>query len=223
MADEANEVTTEVDGEVAANSTESVVDWKKRYEDLRPQYDRIQNQYNQYEDPQYKEQKFKEWASEFGYEIEDTDTEVYDDPADQLRAEIAELKSNFQNYTQQQTQAQEVQIAHSYADRELEKLGVTDERVGTWIKSRATSMPAIQYEGHIVPDVQAAYEDYKELVNIEKQSWANSKQTSHVETGGRENTGVQTWQNESDPIKRSEMRQAWQIEQMQLRAAARES
>src|SRR5881394_3057475 len=144
MPEEAPEAT-----EAGTTNAEESVDWKKRYEDLRPQYDRIQNQYNQYEDPQFKEQKFKEWATDFGYEIDEgTEPEVtYDDPSDALRAEIEELRSNFQNYTQQQTQAQKAYIAESYADRELNRLGVEDERVQTWIKTRATAMPAIQYEG----------------------------------------------------------------------------
>jgi len=219
MAEEATEVTTEAGTETP--NAETVVDWKKRYEDLRPQYDRIQNQYNQYEDPQFKEQKFKEWAADFGYEIDEgTETEVYDDPSEALRAEIAAQRQEFQQFKQELTQSQQVQIAESFADRELDKLGVQDERVQEWIKTRATAMPAIQYEGHIVPDVQAAYDDYQELMNAEKERWRQSKQTTHVQPGGQENTGVQNWSD--DPVERAQQRQAYMIEQANLRAQAQQ-
>ena len=82
--------------------------------------------------------------------------------------------------------------------------------------SRASAMPALQHEGHIVPDVEAAYHEYQELVAFEQSTWAQSKQgIPHTPTGGQENTGVPAWSD--DPIQRREQRDQVMLEALQKR------
>jgi hypothetical protein len=217
MSDEltpAEEQETPAPEETASVET-PVVDWEKRYSDLRSEFDRRNQQYT---DPEYRQQLFGELASEYGYQIpqdEAAEQYTYEDPTDQLRAELMKMREEFQSYTQQQAHQQQVAIAEAYAESRLDDLGVQDDRKREWIATRATAMPAIQYEGHVVPDIEAAYQEYQELVKAEQQAWAQSKQAPHVAASGQENTGVPAWSD--DPRERAEQRIAWATEQHMLR------
>jgi hypothetical protein len=194
------------------------IDWKKRYEDLRPQYDRVQNEYSRYQDPEHRQQLFAELAEEQGYSLQGSD-ELYEDPTEQLRAELrAELQQELSKRDQAVAHAKAVEYAQTYADSKLDALGVEDETVRGWIETKATAMPALQDEhGFVVPDVEAAFEEYKTLINAEKKRWGNTKTGTVAATEGQANTGVPSWKNEQDPDMRKLMRDAWAMEQIQLR------
>ncbi len=181
------------------------VDWEKRYNDVRPEYDRVQNELNRYKDPAHREQLFNELASEYGYEIEQ-ETQEYDDPADQLRAELAEMKQWRDNYVAEQQYQRAAQYAESYSEDRLDSLGVDNERQREWIVSRAMLLPAIQHEGQVVPDIEAAHREYRELLNDVQSSWVQSKEAPFTPQGGQENTGVPAWSD--DPVERAAQRQA---------------
>lgn len=220
MSDQATPVEPDEAATDATAAAESAIDWQKRYEDLRPQYDRVQNEASRLQDPGYRQQLFQELASENGYQLEDAaPEEVYDDPYQQMQARMDAYEQKFEQYTTAQQHQQQVAIAEAYAENQLDELGIPDGKEHKtkrdWIISRATSMPAIQYEGHVVPDVQAAYQEYTELVKAEQQAWAQSKQAPHVSAAGRENTGVPAWSD--DPRERAEQRQQHMLEQISLR------
>ena len=191
------------------------IDWKKRYEDLRPQYDRVQNEYSQYQDPEYRQKLFAELAEEQGYTLGGTD-EVYEDPTEQLRAELrAEFQQELSKRDQAALHAQAVEHAQNYAETKLNELGVEDEKVREWIELKSTAMPALRDEhGNVVPDVEAAYEEYKDFVNTVKKNWGNTKTGTVAATEGQSNTGVPAWKNEPDPDKRKLMRDAWAHEEV---------
>jgi hypothetical protein len=197
------------------------IDWKKRYEDLRPQYDRVQNEYSRYQDPEYRQQLFGELAEEQGYALPGAD-ELYEDPTEQLRAELrAELQQELSKRDQAAQHEQAVLYAQNYADVKLNDLGVDNDKIREWIETKATAMPALQDEhGFVVPDIEAAYEEYKELLNVEKKRWGNTKTGVVAASEGQANTGVPSWKNEQDPDKRKEMRNAWAMEQLELRRQA---
>lgn len=194
------------------------IDWKKRYEDLRPQYDRVQNEYSQYQDPGYRQELFAQLAEEQGYTL-GGDDEVYEDPTEQLRAELrAEFQQELSKRDQAKAHAEAVAIAENYAETKLDALKVEDEKTRDWIALKATAMPALQDEhGNVVPDVEAAYEEYQALVNAEKKRWGNTKTGTVTASEGQSNTGVPSWKNEQDPDKRKLMRDTWAMEQVQLR------
>lgn len=190
--------------------------YQKRYNDLRPEYDRVQNELNKYTDPEQRRQVFTEWAGEFGYTLDEGEQqfEEYDDPNEALRAELDSLKSEWQNYTAQQQQQMAINIAESYSENKLDALGIENEKQREWIVSRASAMPALEHEGFIVPDVEAAYHDYQELVAFEQSTWAQSKQgIPHTPTGGVENTGVPALSD--DPHERAIQRQRIALEKYQ--------
>jgi hypothetical protein len=193
------------------------IDWKKRYEDLRPQYDRVQNEYSQYQDPEYRQQLFAQLAEEQGYTLGGDD--VYEDPTEQLRAELrAEFQQELSRRDQATANEQAVLYAQNYADNKLNELGVEDETIRNWIETKATAMPALQDEhGLVVPDIEAAVEEYKALINAEKKRWGNTKTGAVAASEGQSNTGVPAWKNEQDPDKRKLMRNEWALEQIQLR------
>lgn len=199
------------------------IDWESRYNNLRPQYDRTQNELSQYQDPEYRQQLFQELASEFGYSFDGSDE--YVDPTEQLRAELrAEFQQELSARDQRAALEGAANHAMEFADRALDKLKVEDEKVREWIETRATAMPAIHDdEGFVVPDIEAAYKDYQDLINAEKQRWGNTKQGVVAATEGQSNTGVPNWRNEQDPHQRKLMRDAWAMEQVQLRLNAQDS
>jgi len=194
------------------------IDWRKRYEDLRPQYDRVQNEYSQYQDPEYRKQLFAQLAEENGYTLAGDD-EVYEDPTEQLRAELrAEFQQELSKRDQARADAEAAAIAEHYAETKLDALNVNDQQIRSWIELKALTMPGIQDEnGHVVPDVEAAYEEYKGLINAEKKRWGNTKTGAIAATEGEANTGVPAWKNEKDPDKRKIMRDEWAHEQVRLR------
>jgi len=195
--------------------------YEKRYNDLRSEYDRLQNRVN---NPDSRRQLFDELASEYGYTLDEgdnnTETEEYEDPyADPYEArmekyekELAAMQQQWQTYTTQQQQNQAIQFAEAYSEDRLDELQVADERTREWIVSRATAMPALEHEGQIVPDIDAAHNEYKELVAAEHQRWAQSKaDIPHTPTGGTENTGVPAWSD--DPEERANDRLQWMMNQ----------
>lgn len=187
--------------------------YQKRYSDLRPEYDRVQNELNKYKDPEQRRQVFTEWAEEFGYTLDEGETYEENDPSEALRAELQALKQEWQGFTQQQQQQAAINIAEAYSENKLDSLGVQNEKQREWIVSRASAMPALQHEGHIVPDVEAAYREYKELVAFEQSTWAQSKQDiPHTPVGGQENTGVPAYSD--DPDKRADERQHRMLEKL---------
>jgi hypothetical protein len=226
MSDEQAPATEQV--EEPTQEETGGIDWKKRYEDLRPQYDRVQNEYSRYQDPEYRQQLFTELAEEQGYALPGPD-ELYEDPTEQLRAELrAELQQELSKRDQADLHKQAVLYAQDYADAKLDEIGVDKKQYGEdadkireWIETKATAMPALQDEhGFVVPDIEAAYEEYKALVNAEKKRWGNTKTGVVAASEGQANTGVPSWKNEQDPDKRREMRNAWAQEQLELRRQA---
>jgi hypothetical protein len=203
----------------ATPEEQGAVDWKKRYEDLRPQYDRVQNEYSRYQDPEYRQQLFQELAEEQGYTFDTQDE--YLDPTEQLRAELrAELQQELGKRDLAAQHETAILYAQNYADEKLDALGVEDAVIREWIETKATAMPALQDEqGFVVPDVEAAYEEYQSLINAEKKRWGNTKTDVVTASEGQSNTGVPAWKNEQDPDKRKLMRDAWAMEQIQLRTS----
>jgi len=193
--------------------------YQKRYNDLRPEYDRTQNELNRYQsDPEFRKQLFEELATEQGYEFDNSTDENYD-PLEQLRAE---LRSEFQQTLTQRDQElslrEQAAYAQQHANTQLNSYGVEDDTVRSWIETRALAMPHLQdEEGHVVPDIEAAYKEYEQMMNAHVSDWGNTKRTTVAATEGQSNTGVPSWKNEEDPDKRREMRNAWAVEQMALR------
>jgi hypothetical protein len=214
MSEQAEPATEQAE---EATPEEGAVDWKKRYEDLRPQYDRVQNEYSRYQDPEYRQQLFTELAEEQGYTFDNTDE--YLDPTEQLRAELkAELQQELSKRDLAKQHEEAILYAQNYADEKLDALKVEDAVIREWIETKATAMPALQDEnGFVVPDVEAAYEEYQALINAEKKRWGNTKTNVVAASEGQSNTGVPAWKNEQDPDKRKLMRDAWAMEQIQLR------
>jgi hypothetical protein len=198
------------------------IDWRKRYEDLRPQYDRTQNELNQYSDPEYRQQLFSQLAEEQGYEF-GTEDESHD-PTEQLRAELRqEFQQELSKRDQTLANERAAMLAQNYAESQFAALDIPEKsKARDWIETKAMAMPGIHDEfGNVVPDIQAAHLEWVDAMNEVKQGWGNTKRNTVVATEGLENTGVPTWRNEQDPDKRKLMRDAWAHEQIELRLAER--
>jgi hypothetical protein len=206
------------------NSTEEL--YQKRYSDLRPEYDRTQNELHQarsellkYTDPESRRQIFDQWVEEYGYTKDEGEQYEYEDPTAaeiaQLRAEQAQIRQELQERDQRFANERALEFAESYGENRLRDLGITSEKQADWIASRAAAMPALQLEGGIAPDIDAAYAEWNDMIAEQKQSWAGTKDVPHTPSGGQENTGVPAWSD--DPVERQAQRQAHMLEQWNAR------
>ena len=90
---EAQEATPDTGTPEPTESVQNDV-FEQRYNELRPQYDRTQNELHRYQnDPEFRAQLFQELAAENGYELESEQEPEYDDPYEKTQAELAELRA----------------------------------------------------------------------------------------------------------------------------------
>ena len=178
--------TTEVEPTNGGTPTE---DYQKRYEDLRPQYDRTQNELNALraeqdrvgQDPEAQRELLKAW----GYEIEaEPDPEPPAD-LDELRAQLlAELRQEIEPVKQTQAQiAQENELAQAeaHATRVFTSLGEKrgfdlDENEQEAVIGRALTMPA---DEHGMPPFEKAYEALEAIWTAREARAATKRRPTH--------------------------------------------
>lgn len=205
--------------ETGGQSAEQTDAFEQRYNELRPQYDRTQNELHRYQnDPAFREQLFNELATEFGYEMDAGEPEdEYLDPDEATQRELQELKQWRDSFVTQQEQQQQAAIAEHYSENKMTELGLADDKdrnlpqtereqaelQRNWIVTRAMALPPIQDQfGNVVPNVEAAYQEFRRIVPEAPQPRA---ETPFVPQGGQENTGVPAMSK--DPIERRMQRE----------------
>lgn len=173
--------------EPAAGGTPTVEEIQKRYDDLRPQYDRTHAELNALKqeqervgnDPEAQRALLREW----GYDIEEP---VVEEPTDlaglreqllaEIRAEIAPVK---------QTQEQITQERHFAAINEAIEGGVAEiEASGVKLSAKAKGIvehlaltgPSLE---NGLPDVKAAYDVLAEALSEHAQAAAQKRRPTH--------------------------------------------
>lgn len=207
-------------------TTESVDAFEQRYNELRPQYDRTQNELHRYQnDPEFRSQLFQELAAENGYELEAEQEPEYDDPYEKTAAELAELRAWKESFVEQQAIQEQAAIAKQYSENKMTEFGIPDstdrnlpederELAGMqrdWIVTRAMALPAIQdQQGNLVPDIDTAYKEFRRMVPEAPQARPEAPFTPQ---GGQENTGVPAWSD--NPIERRAQREALMLQALE--------
>ncbi len=178
-------------------ATESV-DWEKRYNDLRPEYDRVKTEWSQREedlalleaiqsDPDTQRQLYEELAQAYGTDAEDVEEPLDEtglDPAILSKLqELDEKSARYEQHLQKQEEDELVQQMDEFITDSLEKLSdgqeLSDDEE-TWIVSRAVSLPPTA-DG--LPDVQQAYEEYKKLDAARHERYSKTKRAPQAPQG----------------------------------------
>jgi hypothetical protein len=182
------------------------VDYEKRYNDLQPEYTRatqrlseLEQQQQWYElamttdDPDTQRQALQRLGYDVPEEVEDVEPAEWmddEDPNADVRKELAELKAWKEQSTQQQRQEIEQQYFDSHMEREIERLGLDKlkdhQQRMVLLLSGGMSVPAPPGAPlQELPNVEAAFEQWKQDMLEEQKSWASTKQRApYVPSGG---------------------------------------
>lgn len=192
MADEATQAPEETQDTPpvetpAEQDTSQVVDYAKRYNDLRPEFDRTKQAYAEAQAILQDPEKLAEYWQTQGYgadEDDDTfDTEAVDptyQELQELRQETAALKE----WRSQQEQASQQQAQISYIDEQLAAIenehGEISDNAAAWIGSRAYANRDEQGN----PDVAKAFEEFRSILEEDRAKYVKSKKAPQVKSGG---------------------------------------
>lgn len=168
---------------------EVTIDWQKRYDDLRPQFDRTAQERAALaaevervgSDAEYQRQLMAQW----GYEVE----ESAPDPAGELRQQLAELQEWKTNLTAEQQQAQQLQALNSSVEEQFRALGPDlDKETREWIESKALT---IDPRDDGMPDIAGAHKAFTDWELARKKAWQQTKHRApHIPAGGTAGTNA---------------------------------
>lgn len=187
---------------------QQVVDFEKRYNDLRPEYDRATQRASQIEQMvaglRSEDPDTRRWAAEgLGVELADEDPgePLHEDPRiAQLLAEQAEMKAWKEQQQQRDTQADEQQRIDqidAQAQAKLAAIDGLDDEERDWVYGRALTNHPPTTDG--LPDIEAAHAELVAFQQKQMQKWAASKRAPHVTPVG--SSGTQQ-PNLDDPAER---------------------
>lgn len=152
--------------------------YKQRFNTYRSEADRKATEFSEYQrnvsDLSSDDPSRRAAAAEaLGVELVEDEPVEYDDPYDELRAELEGLKGTLSQREQQQAQQQ----MQAEVERRLDKLGLSDEPDESgwsekdWVLARAVQQPGA--DG--LPDVAGAHAELKKLEAAVERKWAQSK------------------------------------------------
>ena len=170
--------------------------WKRNFENYRTEADRRATQLSTYESlledlrsPDLERQRAA--AQQLGVTLVE-DEPVYDDPTEQLAAELAQTRQQLEELAQRDAQreadrkrAEEESALRERVDAALEGLGLDDED-GDWVLARAVALG----EGPDgLPKIQEAYEQLQARDEAVMKKWSQTKRRSSIAPGS---TGTDT-------------------------------
>jgi hypothetical protein len=162
-------------------------DYEKRYRDLRSEFDRRNEELKVLEqlrsdDPAVYSHALKELG--FGGDEPEDEPATFDDPLDEIKAELAALKKERDDERaaieteirrQQELEHVQRQLAEVDPDKSL-----TQEEVNLLVAAAA------QQRGEDgLPNVKAVYDLYEKGLETAVERWRNSKKAPHVPKGGQ--------------------------------------
>lgn len=193
------------------------VDYRKRYDDLRPQYDRTQSELAQLRKEQEAIRNDPEaqrrFLQELGYDLEDPEPDDFPvddgDPVSALEQRLAAIEAKEQEKARreaEEAQSREIEQHFAQAFSDIDPNGdLLDEEDRDWVVTRALTLPPTE-SGQ--PNVKAAYEALVARDRAKQQKWAESKKTGHSFSPAGQ-AGTET-PNLDDP----EVRQAWMAQRL---------
>jgi hypothetical protein len=181
-------------------------DYRQRYENLQPEYTRttqeladIKRQNEWYQllvtstDPDTQRQA----AEALGFDLPDEEPEEvesaeYEDPYADLRQELDELKAWKEQNTTQEREAAAFEYLNGHIAQEVSRVGLDqlNDKARDWVVSRALALPGIPAPPGAphdeLPNIEAAYQEWQDLVTEEQRNWAKVKRGApYVPPGGQ--------------------------------------
>lgn len=170
-------------------SEEDAINWKQRYEDLRPHADRALSEAQQHREMIERLQDPETAAEEFarlGYEIP---TEEPDDeeltPYEEIQRELAELKGFKTSFEQQREQEAQQQADYQHVTQALQGI---EERLGYDLPDEVanhignTALFNRDDKGH--PDVQGVYDRFQQAAKADQQRRVKKRRKAATPPGG---------------------------------------
>lgn len=178
--------------------------YEKRYNDLRPQFDRTAQRASELEQRDQWWQVFhtttdpdtyRQAAEALGLDLpeeEEAQPVDEDDPYAEVRSELEELKAwKAQNDTQAR-EAAAFDYLNGHIATEVDRVGLNqlDEKTRDWVISRALALPGVPAPPGAphdeLPNIEAAYKEWQDLVTEQQRSWAKVKRGApYVPPGGQ--------------------------------------
>lgn len=162
------------------------IDYRKRYEDLRPTFDRTSQEAAQLRaemervtgDPDYQRQLMASW----GYEVEDPYSQE-PDPTEDLRAQLNELSEWRNTLTAEQQEAAQLQKITASVDEQFRAVGAElDDATKEWITTRALNMDPRE-DG--MPDIAGATQAFTAWETERQKQWQQTKRRApHISPDG---------------------------------------
>lgn len=168
------------------------IDWQKRYDDLRPQFDRTAQEraalaaevQRVSSDADYQRELMASW----GYEVDDG---TPDDPTDELRQQLSELQQWKSSLTAEQQQAQQERALQASIDeqfRAIDPNGEFDKATREWLEAKSITV-APRDDG--MPDIAAAHKAFTDWELARQKAWQQTKRRApHIPAGGSAGTNV---------------------------------
>jgi hypothetical protein len=217
LADEATAPSAEDQAQAADASPETFSDKfdpASLPDELRPAYQQLRADYTRktqeigsrnrdqilqqaLQDPNFRNQAFEAWGVEYGQD----DDDLYEDPDEDLRREVAELRQWRDEITQANTKQQREQALTASVDRQLESLEERigrelPEKVSNWIGTVALNNPDDTGQ----PDVQGAYDQWADVVAEERKSWVNTKRKARPAPSGQSGSKQVNLKNDQERL-----------------------
>lgn len=157
------------------------VNWQDRYENLQPEYTRASQEAAQYRQIiDLARQGDPEALNVLGLESADDTEEDEDFDPDDSEARLSRMEAFFQEQAEAHAEQELQELEQEFLDYEVEELGekLTDKEQ-TFIKRLALATP--DSEG--LPDVKAAYEEFKGIAEERQAAYLESKKAPQVNLG----------------------------------------
>lgn len=185
MPDEATPAPDEVQDtpqEVPAqqDTPDEVVNYRERYESLRPEFDRKSQAYAEAQSILQDPEKLAAYWQEQGYGADEEDDDTFQEEAvdshtyqelQQLRQETAALKE----WRAQQEQAASQQSEIAFIDEQLASVenehGEISDKAAEWIGNRSL----VQRDEQGRPDVAKAFEEFRSILEEDRQKYVKTK------------------------------------------------
>jgi len=185
-----------------AAQEQAEVDWQKRYVDTQAEYSRNQQRLRDLENQQQwyelaltsEDADTRRQAIEaLGYELpeeeefEPADDEIYQDPYDQLQAQLAAVQQRLDQGEQQLQDEQVLEYQQQLVEEQLSGLeGVDEDDKDDILAYAINALPAVQQPGlPPLPDIGAAYERFQARQTERQKQWAKTKRAPYVAPGGQ--------------------------------------
>jgi hypothetical protein len=188
---EDTQLTAETEAPDTDTPSESTVDWetednpyRKRYGDLRSEFDSRNQRYSQYEQfvesldtPEMQREMLRRW----GYEVDDEDAPDLD-PVDSLAQRLEAIEGNLQSRDQAQQQAELQSLKAEYVDESIKQFGSDLSDADTNLVRRLVKSGDYDDQDGI-PDVEAIIKEVNGTWEQRQKNWRESKR-ARVPGGG---------------------------------------